>query len=180
MKLVASAFVKAQKEFGPALKTSTNPHFKTKYADLAACIEAVIDALNNNGIALLQKSHESSDSIMVETIFLHESGETINSGILRFPIVKNDPQGAMSTLTYARRGSLMAACGIAPEDLDAEPMTKAMSAKEVMDWIAAIEASSSEDELKKNYIGAIHVSKDDPAAQKKFIEAKDKRKAQLK
>jgi hypothetical protein len=52
MQKIATALVKAQKAFGPALKSSTNPHFKSKYADLAACIEAVIDALNNNGIAL--------------------------------------------------------------------------------------------------------------------------------
>jgi hypothetical protein len=180
MKLVSSAFVKAQREFGPALKTSTNPHFKTKYADLAACIEAVIDALNNNGIALVQKLYESVDSIMVETVFVHESGETLETGILRFPIVKNDPQGAMACLTYARRGSLMAACGIAPEDSDGQTVSKSMSAKEVMDWIAAIEGSATQDELKKNYIGSIHQSKDDPVAQKKFIEAKDKRKAELK
>ena len=37
---VAAALVKAQKEFGPALKSSSNPHFKSRYADLAACVEA--------------------------------------------------------------------------------------------------------------------------------------------
>ena len=46
MKNIASALVKAQRKFSPALKTSTNPHFKSKYADLSACVEAVIDALN--------------------------------------------------------------------------------------------------------------------------------------
>ena len=40
---VAAALVKAQKEFGPALKSSSNPHFKSRYADLAACVEAVIE-----------------------------------------------------------------------------------------------------------------------------------------
>jgi hypothetical protein len=49
---IAAAFVKAQKAFGPALKTSTNPHFRSKYADLSNCIEAVIEALNDNGIGL--------------------------------------------------------------------------------------------------------------------------------
>ena len=43
MKQIASALVKAQKEFGPALKSSTNPHFKSRYADLASCVEAVIE-----------------------------------------------------------------------------------------------------------------------------------------
>ncbi len=46
MKTIASALVKAQKSFAPALKTSTNPHFRSKYVDLAGCVEAVIDALN--------------------------------------------------------------------------------------------------------------------------------------
>ena len=38
MKNIATALVKAQKEFGPALKTSTNPHFRSRYADLSACV----------------------------------------------------------------------------------------------------------------------------------------------
>lgn len=118
MKLISTAMVKAQKEFGPALKSSTNPHFRSKYADLAACVEAVIDALNNNGIALIQKCHESDTGVNVETLLLHESGESLSCGVLHVPASKQDPQGYGSALTYARRYSLMAACGIAPEDDD--------------------------------------------------------------
>jgi hypothetical protein len=118
MKEIASALVRAQKAFGPTLKTATNPHFRSKYADLAACIESVIDALNGNGIALLQPTHECSDGVIIETVFLHESGEMISSGKLHVPASKQDPQGYGSALTYARRYSLMAACGIAPEDDD--------------------------------------------------------------
>ena len=54
MQKIAAALVKAQKGFSPALKTSTNPHFRSKYADLSACVEAVIDSLNEHGIALIQ------------------------------------------------------------------------------------------------------------------------------
>lgn len=118
MKLISTAMVKAQKEFGPALKTSTNPHFRSRYADLSACVEAVIDALNNNGIALVQKCHESDTGVNVETLLLHESGESLSCGVLHVPASKQDPQGYGSALTYARRYSLMAACGIAPEDDD--------------------------------------------------------------
>lgn len=118
MKQVAAALVKAQKEFGPALKSSTNPHFRSKYADLATCVEAVIDALNNNGIALMQNTYPDSDGVLVETTFVHESGETLSNGKLFVPAAKSDPQGYGSALTYARRYSLMAACGIAPEDDD--------------------------------------------------------------
>ena len=124
MKEIASALVKAQKAFGPALKTSTNPHFKKNYADLAACIEAVVDALNANGIALVQQTSDCSDGVIVETVFVHESGETFSSGRLHVPSTKHDAQGYGSALTYARRYSLMAACGIAPEDDDGNAATK--------------------------------------------------------
>jgi hypothetical protein len=118
MKQIATALVKAQRAFGPALKTSTNPHFRSRYADLSACVEAVIDALNENGIFLLQKNYESDNGIKCETVFVHESGEMMECGIVHFPAVKQDPQGYASALTYARRYSLMSACGIAPEDDD--------------------------------------------------------------
>ena len=124
MKNISAAFVKAQKAFQPALKTSTNPHFNSKYAALDACIEAVIVALNDNGIALLQRMHESTGGITVETVLLHESGEEISAGKLYVPAQKNDPQGYGSALTYARRYSLMAACGIAPEDDDGNAASK--------------------------------------------------------
>lgn len=125
MDKIAKAFVAAQTAFGPALKTSANPFFKSKYADLSVVIEAVIDALHTNGIALLQNCHESDNGVIVETIFLHESGEMISCGKLSVPAAKNDPQGYGSALTYARRYSLMAACGVAPEDDDGNAAAKA-------------------------------------------------------
>ena len=124
MKQIYSAFVKAQKAFGPALKSSLNPHFKSKYVDLAGCVEAVIDALNDNGIALVQQTHESDNGVIVETVFIHESGEVMSTGKLHVPASKHDAQGYGSALTYARRYSLMAACGIAPEDDDGNAASK--------------------------------------------------------
>lgn len=93
MNKISAALVKAQKEFGPALKTSSNPHFRSKYADLSACVEAVLDGLNNNGIMLLQGTHPCEDGVIVETLFIHESGEQISAGKLHVPAAKQDPQG---------------------------------------------------------------------------------------
>ena len=124
MKNIAAALVKAQRAFGPALKDKTNPAFRSKYADLGACIEAVQDALNSNGIALLQQTREDTTGVTVETVFLHESGEVWCSGPLHVPASKQDPQGYGSALTYARRYSLMAACGHAPEDDDGNAAAK--------------------------------------------------------
>lgn len=130
MKQIASALVKAQKAFGPALKTSTNPHFKSRYADLSACVEAVIDALNSNGVAMLQRTEKDDTGVTVTTVFMHESGETWESGSLHVPASKQDPQGYGSALTYARRYSLMAACGIAPEDDDGNAASKTKPAQQ--------------------------------------------------
>jgi hypothetical protein len=121
---IAKAFVDAQKEFAPALKTSTNPHFRSKYVDLAGCIEAVIDALNNHGFALMQKTHDCDNGVKVETIFMHQDGEQISGGVITVPADRQNAQGYGSALTYARRYSLMAACGIAPEDDDGNAATK--------------------------------------------------------
>lgn len=118
MNHIAAAFIKAKRDFAPALKDKTNPAFRSKYADLGACLEAVDDALLNNGIAVYQETSEDATGVTVETVFLHESGETIRCGKLHVPASKQDPQGYGSALTYARRYSLMAACGIAPEDDD--------------------------------------------------------------
>jgi hypothetical protein len=129
MKEISAALVKAQKEFGPALKTSSNPHFRSKYADLSACVEAVIDGLNNNGIFLMQPTHLCEDGVIVETLFIHESGEQMSAGKLHVPASKQDAQGYGSTLTYARRYALMAACGIAPEDDDGNAASKKPTAE---------------------------------------------------
>jgi hypothetical protein len=174
MKNIATALVKAQKEFGPALKTATNPHFRSKYADLASCVEAVMDALNNNGIYLLQKTHDQQNGIMVETVFVHESGEMLNCGNLYFPASKNDAQGFMSALTYARRGSLMAACGIAPEDDDGNAATRKPTAPtpDITDHLLAIEASATSDELAAVYKQALQACQGNQALQAKVIAAK--------
>lgn len=124
MNQIAPAFIKAKRAFGPALKDKTNPAFKSRYADLGACLDAVDDALLDNGIALYQETFEDASGVTVETVFLHESGETLRGGKLHVPAAKQDPQGYGSALSYARRYSLMAACGIAAEDDDGNAASK--------------------------------------------------------
>jgi hypothetical protein len=183
MKQIASALVKAQKEFGPALKSSTNPHFKSKYADLAACIEAVIDALNNNGIALVQQLSECESGVIVETLFIHESGEIFNCGKIHIPALKHDAQGFGSALTYARRYSVMAACGIAPEDDDGNAATRKKKTEidesVLADHFAAIDAASDADALKASFTLAYQFANGDTELQKRIIAKKDARKKAL-
>jgi hypothetical protein len=176
---IATAFVKAQKAFGPALKSSTNPHFRSRYADLSACVEAVIDALNQNGIALMQQTSECADGVIVETVLIHESGETISSGKLHVPASKHDAQGYGSALTYCRRYSLMAACGIAPEDDDGNAATKppkaSISPATMASHIADITDSANSEELNKAYALAYAACEGDASWQAKVIAAKKAR-----
>ena len=178
MKQIASALVKAQREFGPALKTSRNPHFKSKYADLSAVVEAVIDGLNNNGIALIQQTHECESGVIVETLLIHESGEQISGGRLHVPASKQDAQGYGSALTYARRYSLMATTGIAPEDDDGNAASKKQDLNPEM--IAQIILNTqSMDDLKSCYAKAFKQFQGDQSALAVIEDAKNKRKAEL-
>jgi hypothetical protein len=184
MKNIATALVKAQKAFGPALKTATNPHFRSRYADLSACVEAVVDALNDNGIYLLQKNYDCNDGVMVETVFVHESGEMLECGIVHFPAVKHDPQGYASALTYARRYSLMAACGIAPEDDDGNAASKPV--KEVkanhnlmQDHLTAIQECKTVEELQTAFKDAYKTAGTDKEWLTAVTAAKDMMKRKL-
>ena len=182
MKQIASALVKAQKAFGPALKTATNPHFKSRYADLAACVEAVIGGLNDNGIALIQRNSLDDAGVTVETVFVHESGEMLECGKLHVPAAKHDPQGYGSALTYARRYSLMAACGIAPEDDDGNAGSKGapkITDATVFALLSDISACTTHQALKDAFFLAIKTVGDDQAARDRITYAKDVQKAKL-
>jgi hypothetical protein len=186
MKNIATALVKAQRAFEPAFKTANNPHFRSKYADLSACIDAVKDALNDNGIYLLQKNYDCADGVMLETVFVHESGEMLETGIVHFPANKHDPQGHASALTYARRYSLLSACGIAPEsekqtvsfaDDDGNAASRKPKANEkvMTDHLAAIDATSNSEELTAAYQAAFEACNGDQAWQAKVMAAKKSR-----
>ncbi len=170
MKLIAEAFIKAKKAFGPALKDRINLAFKSKYADLGACLDAVDDAFLENEIALYQETFMDETGVTVETVLMHVSGEIIRCGKLHVPASKQDPQGYGSALTYARRYSLMAACGIAPEDDDGNaasaPKHPAKAPKEpitdIQSLIRGMEATKSIPGLKIAFANAWKVSDQSP------------------
>jgi hypothetical protein len=156
MNKIAGAFVKAKRDFGPALKDKTNPAFRSKYADLGACLEAVEDALLGNGIALFQETSLDDSGVTVETVLLHESGESMRFGKLHVPASKQDPQGYGSALTYARRYSLITACGIAPEDDDGNAASRpaVKQTAPAVDYLKAIKSAKTVEELKNHFAAA--------------------------
>jgi hypothetical protein len=118
-KLIA-ALVAARKEMGAAKKGTSNPFFKSKYADLSSVIEAIKEPLEAHGLTFVQ----DIDDHGVTTVILHESGEVMR--LAKFPIVatKQDAQGFGSALTYARRYSLQTALGVPAEDDDGNAAVK--------------------------------------------------------
>ena len=111
------ALVAAQKTSEAVLKASTNPAFRSRYADLAAVVEAVVPALNKAGVAVIQSPSFDGVLVSVTTILAHECGSSLTATLSMRP-TKADPQGVGSAITYARRYALLSMTGAAPEDDD--------------------------------------------------------------
>lgn len=115
---LAAALAKAQAEMKNAAMNRINPHFKSKYADLASVRDAVTPALAANGIALVQSMSATGDGqVLVHTRLMHSSGQWMESVLPIYSDV-GKPQVLGSALSYARRYSLSAICNIASEDDD--------------------------------------------------------------
>lgn len=115
---LSGALVRAFAEIGAAAKDKTNPHFKSKYADISTVIETIKPVLVRHGLAFEQHMQPSEDGVIVETIVRHSSGDTASFGSLYVPANKRDAQGFGSALTYARRYALVTAFGVPTEDDD--------------------------------------------------------------
>jgi hypothetical protein len=115
---IAKALAKAQAEMKAAAKDHVNPAFKSKYADLASVWEVARSCLPKNDIAVFQNVTRLENGIGVETMLLHSSGEWIQSDPFFVPVSRPDAHGTMSAVTYGKRGSLCAVCGIVADEPD--------------------------------------------------------------
>jgi hypothetical protein len=114
---LAEALAKAQGEIKGAAKDSTNPHYRSKYADLASVWDACRAALTKNGLSVVQLPDTTADGVFLHTTLAHSSGQWMR-GTMPVRPVQDTPQGLGSALTYARRYSLAAMVGVAPDDDD--------------------------------------------------------------
>lgn len=186
-KSLYAALAAAQSEMGRALKDSANPHFKSKYADLASVMDACMPALTKNGIAVLQPAYDEGGERYVKTIFVH--GETGETAECRVPLIvsKNDMQGYGSAVTYARRYGLMGMAGIAPEDDDGNAAAKAPPRNDEahvvplvsIEAINIAKASLSNAETLEQLRAVFTELPREVQSSAEVIKAKDKRKADL-
>jgi len=110
---------KAQGEIENASKSSSNPHFKSKYADLAEVLNTIRPVFSVHGLSLLQTTGFDGSVVCVTTILGHAGGGYITSTASCVP-AKTDAQGIGSATTYLRRYSGAAIAGIAQEDDDGQ------------------------------------------------------------
>ena len=181
---LAAALAAAQGVMKGALKDSANPFFKSRYADLASVVEAIRAAFSANGLSYIQTVEPSDkDEVRVETTLLHASGEWISCGILSLPVSKIDAQGYGSALTYARRYSLSAAVGVAPEDDDGNAASAAKPKLTMVctDHISAFHAAATLEDLQTAFKTAYKAAQtgQDSMAMATLTNSKNKRKTEL-
>ena len=127
---LATALAKAQGDIKGAVKDSSNPFFKSSYADLSSVWNACREALSKNGLAVIQTCSMSEHGVTVSTRLAHASGQWVEDDLTLMP-VKPDPQGVGSTITYARRYALASIAGVAPEDDDGNAASGQATAQKV-------------------------------------------------
>lgn len=128
---LAADLVLAQAEIEGAKKDSENPHFRSKYADLASIWDACRGPLTKHGLAVLQWPRlvgggENTWLVEVETTLVHKSGQFM-SDIFAMPVTRADAHGVGSALTYCKRYALSSVIGVAPEDDDGNAASQGSS-----------------------------------------------------
>lgn len=116
---LAKALSKAQGEMEGAAKNSSNPHFKSKFADLASCWDACREPLYNHGLSITQTMMPIEGGTILVTTLLHASGQWMRSYAPLF-LDKQTSQGLGSAISYQRRYSLAAMVGLYQEDDDGQ------------------------------------------------------------
>lgn len=182
MKNISKAILEAQKEMGNATKGSSNPFFKSKYADLNAIREACMPALHNHGISVLQPTVNIDGKNFIKTVLLHESGETFEGLTEIIYSKQNDAQAQGSGITYARRYGLQSLLNIGADDDDgnkaSQPETKKPiqdNTQEFLDWTITLQNCKTLEELGTLYNKEKAAFESIPNVKALFI----KRKAEL-
>lgn len=113
---LAKALAAAQIELTNPVLNKVNPHFRSKYADLANVLNSVRPILGKHNIAVMQITETLDSAILLHTRLIHTSGEWISSTYPVSHIGKHQEMGA--ALTYAKRQALSAMVAVAGEDDD--------------------------------------------------------------
>jgi len=108
------AMLEVQAEIKPIKKDAWNPYYESKYTSLESVVEYSKPILSGHNLIIIQTMHGTCG---VTTTLAHISGQWIR-GTLELTPAKNNPQGAGSAITYARRYSWASIIGLVPDEDD--------------------------------------------------------------
>lgn len=112
------ALAKAQMDMEVAKNDSSNPFFKSKYADLTSVVKASRPFLAKNGLCVLQTILPADDGkLFLHTRLCHASGQWVESKMPLNPL-KQDIQTMGSYITYLRRYTYASIVGVVCSDDD--------------------------------------------------------------
>lgn len=118
---ISTALAKAQAEMKNPALDAMNPHFRNKFASLAAIRNSIVPIFAKHGLSVNQELTSTDTGVACTTIINHASGQWMEFGPLVMPVSKNDAQGFGSASTYCKRYSLQAVGAVVgDEDDDAE------------------------------------------------------------
>lgn len=145
---LATAMAKMQGDLESAAKSSENPFFKNKYADLATVWDVCRLPMSKNGLALIQQISIINEKSVLVTTLTHSSGQWMRS-ICPIITSKQDAQGMGAGITYMRRYAMCAMLGITQDDDDGNAASgisnKAVSEKQLNEVIVQLVSEFPED-----------------------------------
>lgn len=184
---IADALVKAQSAMKPAIKDSRNPHFNSRYADLASVWDAIREPLTSNGLSVVQMVGSNElEKTTLTTRVTHVSGEWIES-TWQIPVGKQDPQGLGSAISYARRYALASAIGVVQDDDDGNAAMPRQTQQpeyqpkhfSLADACEKLESVTTLEELETEYKKAYREATMSKASTEALAQVKDKVKEKL-
>jgi hypothetical protein len=115
---ISKAMNSAQRSMRPALKDATNPHFRSKYSDLASVMESIREPIGHNGLSVWQDATFDEAGVNIITRIVHVSGQWVEFGPLTIPVGKRDAHAVGSACSYGKRYALCAALGVVSDEDD--------------------------------------------------------------
>mgnify|MGYP003658035350 FL=1 len=121
------ALAEAQADMAPAVKDGTNPHFKSRYATLAAVLNAILPSFNKHGLSVTQHPTLAEDVVHVTTFVAHASGQWMSSTVGTPLTGRRDAQAVGSAISYLRRYAAQSIAGLPVADFEEDDGNAASS-----------------------------------------------------
>lgn len=160
---LATALSIAQGKIQNPSKDSSNPFFKSKYADLATVLESVRPVFSEHDLSVVQMPFNDGSNLGVTTRLMHKSGQWLEDSVsLPLQVKKNMAQEAGAVVTYLRRYALAALAGIYQDDPDGNighhksdnnAQVQSLSAHEDLSkWKESLTSASTIEELQQSFM----------------------------